>query len=175
LHIELYNLLDKYKYFEKDEFGYIDPFTEGVIDEKAEALQAYIEEMKKINDEYKEHDGTESWKNTLEHYLQIIKDFDDAHPNMTYSQKMDNELYREATVWIEKNTIRKPIESVRRKMSAMFKALKSNEESVATSIRKWAQRKDKCDAYGRIDGRKFTLEEQRRIVERYLSILDSSH
>ena len=175
LRLELYNLLDRHKYFEKDEFGYIDPFSEGVIDEKAEALEKYIKTIKDINDEYKETEATETWNRMLEHYLHIIKDFNDAHPNMTISQKMDNELYREATIWIEKNTIQKPKEAIRKKMTEMFKALKSSEESTIGSIRKWAQRKDKVDAYGRIDGRKFTLEEQRHAAERYRDILDSSH
>ena len=141
-------------------------FSEIVEDEKAIILNNYIKKIKEINEEYKEYLPSESWSNTLKHYLEIIDDYDRINPNLPLVNKLDNDKYREAYEWIQKNTTRMLDDNVRKNIKKAFKLMRGEENnSTVKKTLSFLKSKEFTDKWGRLDGRKLSIEQQKAVVE----------
>lgn len=141
-------------------------FSEIVQDEKAIILNDYIKKIKEINEEYKEYLPSESWSNTLKRYLEIIDDYDRINPNMPLVNKLDNDKYREAYEWLQKNTTKVLDDSVRKNIKKAFKLMRGEENnSTVKKALSFLKSKEFTDKWGRLDGRKLSIEQQKAVIE----------
>lgn len=151
---------------EEDEFGNL--FTvEGQIDHEAEALDNYIKGVQALNFEYKEEIPGEAWGKTMQYYLGVVEAYDKAHPGQALNVKLQNQSYNEAYTWIQRNSTYQMDDSVRKKLSDAFKALRNGEDYRNEALYKFMRDNNFLDKWGRFDGRKLTLEQQASIVRAF--------
>ena len=133
------------------------------IDRQAQILNHYIKSLKEINSKYKEYEPTDSWVKTIRHYLDIISEFDKLHPGLSLNAKLENPSYKEAYVWVNKNSIYSINEKTLKEISKNYEILRGSKHSTFKNITIWCKRNGFVDEFGRIDGRKLSLEQQRGI------------
>lgn len=138
---------------------------EPVYDRKSQALNNYIHQIQEINIKYKDYEPTESWAKTIRHYLTILDDYDRTHPGESLNSKLENASYREAYIWVNRNSSYTIDKKFMDEIMKHFAVLRGDKQGVAKSIRSWAQVSGALDEFSRIDGRKLTLEQQLSVVE----------
>lgn len=138
---------------------------EPIYDRKSQALNNYIHEVQEINTKYKEYEPTESWAKTIRHYLTIMSDYDRTHPGETLNAKLENAAYREAYIWVNRNSSYVIDKKFMDEIMKNFASLRGDKQGVSKNIISWAKTIGAIDEFGRVDGRKLTLEQQRSIVD----------
>ena len=132
---------------------------------RAIRLRNYIEAKRSLDREYFNYDETDGFKDTLEYYTTIIKQYEKKHPIDTLDQKLNNEHYREAYEWIQGNTIYSLNEEAQKTISAAFAALKVKDNPNSTELKKLLKDSDAYDDFGNLDARKLTAEQISKIKE----------
>lgn len=135
-------------------------------DEKA-VLDKVIERLKKINEEYKDVDPLDSWNIALQKYLNIIEDYDNDNPAMSISKKLENPQYYEAYNWIQHNTMYSIDEKTNEKIREAFDIVTGQKEGehYENPAKKWFRQHDAYDEFGKLNGLKLTLEQQRLLKD----------
>lgn len=130
-------------------------------------LKKYIDTKKILNKEYFNYDESDGFKDTLEYYTSIIKQYEKKHPLETLDQKLADSHYKEAYDWVQGNTIYTLNPETQKIISDAFAALKSKDGSsdntAAPAIKKILKDSDAYDSYGNIDARKLTAEQIKQI------------
>lgn len=140
--------------FMEDPFALID--EKPIEEQEREALQRYLKKEKEINKKYFEYSAVKQWESNLNRYLEVIKNVDEANPNLTHNQKINNEAYKEAYEWILINTKYSYNEIVWSKIFEKFKVLhdKNTTNYLSNHINSEARKYDAYDKSGILDGRK---------------------
>lgn len=125
---------------------------------KAGRLKNYINSKRELNKEYFQYDESEGFKDSLEYYSTIVKQYEKKHPLETLEQKLNNPHYRDAYQWIQGNTNYTLNEDAQKVISAAFEALKSKDNITSTTVKSILKDADAYDEYGNIDARKLSPE-----------------
>jgi len=126
---------------------------------RAGRLKHYIQAKKALNTEYFNYDETDGFKDTLEYYQTIIKQYEKKHPLETLDQKLNNPSFREAYEWMQGNTIYTLDESTQKIISDAFAAIKSKDNPGSKDISRILKDADAYDEFGNIDPRKLSADQ----------------
>ena len=132
---------------------------------KAKVLGNYLEEMKRINNQYFKYDEKQGFRESLEYYSKIIKNYEIEHPYETLDVRLQNEDYAEAYDWIQSNAIYRLSEEANTKINAAFKVFKSDDHITSETVRASVP-ETAYDSYGNIDARLIPEETIAKIKSR---------
>lgn len=135
---------------------------------RANQLRIFIHDYKALNNEYFEFNEALGFRETLEIYLRVIENYENAHPNMPLIQRLDNEEYREAYEWIKNNSYYSIDKDAREALNKAYKILSVNdapESNKSTRIKAILDKANAYDIFGNIDPTKLTDEDIREIKE----------
>jgi len=132
---------------------------------QAARLKNYINAKKLLNEEYFDYNETDGFKDTVEYYTNIIKQYEKKHPLETLDQKLNNSNYAEAYEWIKGNTIYTLDAATQKIISDSFAALKSKDNTSSFEVKKILKDSDAYDRYGNIDARKLSTEQLTKIKQ----------
>ena len=151
--IQLYirDLFSKY-----DEAGKIKSQVE--LD-KITVLKNYFAKKEIINEKYFGRKVNEEFLGLVEYYEDIIRNYDKSHTDETIDQKLQNEQYKNAYYWLASNGHYDIIGEVKTEIIEAFVLLRNNNNQSNETLNAMMKEKDRTDAYGNIDGRKFSDEE----------------
>lgn len=133
---------------------------------RAARLRNYISEKRKLNSEYFNYNETEGFKNSLEYYTNIIKQYEKAHPYETLDQRLADRHYKDAYDWIQTNTVYTLDDETKIKIFDAFKTLKDEDNLNADFIKRILKKANAYDEYGNIDPRKLSDEDIANIKEK---------
>lgn len=158
---ELSNIVNDY-----DENGNLKSDDELKI---VDAIRNYKEELATLNHEYFTKEPSEEFKQNLKYNLNIIKNYDSKHKNLTLPDKLEDIEYRTAYNWIRSNTRYRLNDKAREALNKAYAALKlGRADKVSNSTIKQIL-SDKSvsgnlyDMYGTIIGTNFTEDEIKTI------------
>lgn len=131
---------------------------------KIEALEEYVNEHNRIQNEYYEYTPEDSWQSDLEYYTKIRDRYDARHTLETHDEKMANPEYAEAWNWIHNNTWVPLGSKAKKAIEESFRALQNNNKRhVPNKARKLAKEIGALDHKNQIDARKFTREQIKQV------------
>ena len=99
---------------------------------KIRALNEYIENKQKLEEEYFVKQAYEGFAENYKRYDKFIKDYDKNHITETLEEKLQNEDYNEAYYWIKNNGKLRYGEEARNKLKAAFKVLLDRNNAISS-------------------------------------------
>lgn len=90
---------------------------------KARAIKKFIEERRKLNEEYFETQEYDGFQDDYNRYNRIIKSYDAKHHELSLDEKLENTEYAEAYNWIKNNGRLDYTKESQEKIKEAFKAL----------------------------------------------------
>lgn len=165
-------LLSKMQALKSDFSGTIDrgELRDDEARDRARAISNYEKGIKKLNSDYFEYDERIGFRDTLEYFNKIIKNYEKTHPNETLDMRLKDPTYKEAYDWIYANTIYKLSEDAEKALKAAYGYFmpntdgKKNGNSTITTI---LNNNNAYDRYGYIDPRGLSLDDIAKIKASY--------
>lgn len=146
----------------KDLFSYHDEFGQFKSQEEINqiiALKNYFAKKNIINEKYFNKQVNEEFLGLIDFYETIIKDYDRANPDMTIDEKLQNERYANAYYWLASNGHYDFTGNAKSDIIEAFALLRNENNPHNQVLNSMLKSGDRTDAFGTIDGRKFTEDE----------------
>lgn len=162
------DLLAQISYFTSD---YNFDGTEKTEEEKHKLsyIKKYKERKKEINDIYFDTKISDEITETINSNVEIIKNYDAAHPDMTLEQKLQDDKYKAAYDWLQYNTTYEIDEESNKILLEQYAKFEKGENDKRIRIQSILKDKDVYDEYGNLDPRKISDEDMAAIRKIYTS------
>ncbi len=165
-------LLSKMQALKSDIIGEIDrgELKDDEGRDRSRAIANYEKGIKKLNSDYFEYDERIGFRDTLEYFNKIIKNYEKAHPNETLDMRLKDPTYREAYDWIYANTIYKLSEDAEKALKAAYGYFMPNtdgKKSGNSTVTTILNNNNAYDRYGYIDPRGLSLDDIAKIKASY--------
>ena len=144
---------------------------------KITALKNYFAKKSIISEKYFGKKVNAEFLSLVNYYEDIIKKYDKVHSDETIDQKLQNEQYKNAYYWLASNGHYDITGEVKSEIIEAFALLRNENTSNNSTLNSMLKEKDRLDAYGTIDGRKFSeaeVEKLRKGIELSFNTEDSS-
>lgn len=128
-------------------------------DAQYKAFNSYINTKKSINDTYFNTEINQEWLDTRNANLQIIKEFEENNPNLTFARKMNNIEYADAYNWLKANTVKTLDKEGYEKIQKYKRILNKGYESDYDAINTIIENAGAYDEFGEIDPSKLSEED----------------
>lgn len=137
------------------------------VQDRLKYITKYKLRKKEITENYFDTKISDEIKDTIRTYVDYIKAYDTAHPELSLSEKLDNERYKEAYDWLQYNTVRSFDEQTEIALADAYSKFNQGENDKKIQILKILKGKDVYDEYGNLDPSKISQEDIKRIKDLY--------
>lgn len=128
-------------------------------DAQYKAFKTYINTKKSINDTYFNTEINQEWLDTRNANLQIIKEFEENNPDLTFAQKMNNIEYADAYNWLKANTVKTLDKEGYEKIQKYRRILNKGYENDYDAINTIIENAGAYDEFGEVDPSKLSEED----------------
>lgn len=145
--------------------------------EKIDAIKEYIQNIRLLYHKYFKDKEDKNWKRTLDYTLNVIKEFNINHPDLSNEEKLSYREYKIAYDWLKDNTFRTINPNTRQIIKDKYNDLKSHKEerenSTLYKIKDKYKKEGKLyDPFGEMIGTVFTDEEVKQIKDEIIDKLN---
>lgn len=131
---------------------------------KVNALNKFLKERSKLQEEYFETKEYEGFAENYERYNNIVKHYNETHSQEPLDKRLENTEYREAYDWIKNNGSLKFGKEESEKLRKAFKALTRRTTVFSNdTLTKLRKVEGLIDAAGQIDGRKLNAAQLKEL------------
>lgn len=131
---------------------------------KVDALNKFLKERSKLQEEYFETKEYEGFTENYERYNNIVKHYNENHSQESLDKRLENAEYREAYDWIKNNGSLKFGKEESEKLRKAFKALTRRTTVFSNdTLTKLRKVEGLIDSAGQIDGRKLNAAQLKEL------------